>query len=111
MRASSLPVTALLLAGLLLKVAPAHAAEEADLLAEGARLARQTCAACHALEPGAKPGSAAAPSFPAIAAMASATSASLKVFLKTPHAAMPNIMLTEREIDALALYILSLRTN
>jgi hypothetical protein len=33
------------------------------------------------------------------------------VFLKTPHANMPNIMLTEREIDALALYILSLRTN
>ena len=41
--------------------------------------------------------------------MPSTTSVALKVFLKTPHATMPNIILSEAEIDALAAYILSLR--
>ncbi len=93
-----------------LAVSQARAAEEADLIAQGARLASESCAPCHAVRGDAAPGSA-APAFSDIARMGSTTSVSIKVFLKTPHAPMPNIMLTEREIDALALYILSLRTK
>lgn len=51
----------------------------------------------------------AAPSFEAIAAMPSISELAIKVFLQTPHASMPNIMLTQAEVNALAAYTLSLR--
>jgi len=94
-----------LLAG---SIAPASAVEQTGLLADGLRIARESCVQCHAIEGGAKP-SIDAHSFEAIAAMPSTTSVSIKVFLKTPHANMPDIILSEAEIDALAAYILSLR--
>lgn len=94
----------LLLAGLV----PVWAVEQVGLLEEGRRIARESCAQCHVVEGAGKPMSP-APTFAAVAAMPSTTSVAIKVFLKTPHATMPNIMLNEAEIDALAVYILSLR--
>jgi hypothetical protein len=41
--------------------------------------------------------------------MASTTAASLRVFLSTPHARMPDYNLTQREIADLSEYILSLK--
>lgn len=73
---------------------------------DGATIARDVCAPCH-MEAKAGP----APSFAAIARMPSTTRTAITVFLKTPHAPMPNIMLSEDEIDALADFILSHRTN
>ncbi len=105
-----LVVTALfLLAGL----APAWAVEQAGLWDEGRRIARESCSQCHLVEGDEKrvspgPGMQ-GPAFAAVAAMPSTTSVAIKVFLKTPHANMPDIMLSEDEIDALAIYILSLR--
>ncbi len=87
-----------------------RAAQESDLVAHGANIARDLCAQCHALDDGAKQSSS-GPAFPEVARMPSTTSASIKVFLKTPHANMPNIILTEQDIDALALYILSMRAR
>ena len=101
----------LVLAGLV----PACAVEQADLLDEGRRIARESCAQCHLLDAAGKPASPdqrmQGPAFAAVAAMPSTTSVAIKVFLKTPHANMPNIMLSEAEIDALAVYILSLRSR
>ncbi len=88
--------------------APAWAVEQAGLVEEGRRIARNSCAQCHLVEGAGKPTSE-APAFEAVARMPSTTSVALKVFLKTPHATMPNIILSEAEIDALAAYILSLR--
>jgi mono/diheme cytochrome c family protein len=85
----------------------AWAVEQAGLVENGRRIARESCAQCHLVEGAGKPVSE-APSFAAIAAMPSTTSVAIKVFLKTPHANMPNIMLSEDEIDALAAYILGL---
>ena len=93
-----LPI-ALVLLGL---VAPASAQPALD----GATIARDVCAPCHSEAKGGP-----APSFSAIARMPSTTRTAITVFLKTPHAPMPNIMLSEDEIDALADFILSLRTN
>jgi mono/diheme cytochrome c family protein len=97
---------------------PAIAAQEAGLVQAGERIARESCIACHALDDGnVKSRSAgdastgAAPSFGAIAAMASTTEVAIKVFLQTPHANMPNIMLTQNEIDALTAYILDFRNR
>ena len=91
-------------------LAPACAAEQAGLVENGRRIAREACADCHLVEGAGKPRSD-APAFAAVAAMPSTTSTAIKVFLKSPHANMPNFILPEAEIDALAAYILSLRTR
>ncbi len=90
--------------------ASAYGAEQAGLIEAGQRLARDACAQCHLVEGAGKPSSD-APSFAAVAAMPSTTSVAIKVFLKTPHANMPNIILSEADIDAIAAYILSLRNR
>lgn len=104
-----LTVTALFL-GALAPLLAAQPGPPGVLAAEGARIAREWCANCHAVTPGMPPpaGDAAA-SFPAIAAMPSTTELSLRVFLQTPHANMPNYQLSRAETDAIIAYILSLR--
>lgn len=76
----------------------------------GARLARTVCNSCHVIgnDPKAKKPDPAAPSFLDISRMSSTTELSLKVFLRSSHKNMPNIMLTPEEIDSLAAYILGL---
>ena len=91
-------------------LAPARSAEQAGAVEEGRRIAREACAQCHLIEGAVKPATD-APSFAAVAAMPATTSVALKVFLKTPHGKMPDLILGEAEIDALAAYILSLRTR
>jgi mono/diheme cytochrome c family protein len=91
---------------LLLLPVPA-AAQDAGDVARGARIAREACSGCHAERGPAKPG--AAPSFQEIARTPSITMLAIKVFLKSPHADMPNIMLAEDEIDALAAYVVDQR--
>lgn len=91
---------------LLATFGPALAAQDASLVEDGRRIAREACADCHTLAGGKPlPG---VPDFTAIAGMPSTTATAIRVFLKTPHANMPDIILTESEIDALAAYILSL---
>jgi len=85
---------------------PASAQEQAGLVGEGARIAQEACADCHNVS-GSK-SQAGAPDFVAVARMPSTTATSIRVFLKTPHSDMPDIILAEREIDARAAYILSL---
>jgi len=77
---------------------------------EGGRLATMWCASCHQIGP--LPGnlaSDAVPSFRAVANMSSTTALSIRVFLRTPHPAMPDLMLTEDQIDDIGSYILGLR--
>lgn len=91
--------------------ASAHAAQAQTFdPAIGARLARTVCASCHVIgdDPKAKKPDPAAPSFLDISRMPSTTELSLKVFLRSSHKNMPNIMLSTEEIDSLAAYILGL---
>ena len=83
----------------------------ADSIASGHRLAEAWCKACHAIEPNMAGMSDQAPSFTAIANRHGTTALSIKVFLKTSHANMPNIVIAPNEADDLAEYILSLRAN
>lgn len=85
-------------------VAGAAAAQPAD----GRKLARTQCAACHDVGVGKQAQGNEGPSFHDIAKMPSTTELSLKVFLRSSHRNMPNLMLTADEIDALAAYILEL---
>ncbi len=88
-------------------------AEDVGDIRLGRSIASKDCAQCHAMGGKKSPTGTEAPSFDAIANMASASVLSIRVFLRTSHRnkTMPNIMLTEEEVDAVATYILSLRTK
>lgn len=89
---------------------PALAQPEPGDARAGRRLAATWCANCHQIGPGGPgPANDAAPSLPAIAAMPSSTSMSLRVFLQSPHGNMPDYRLTREEMDDVVAYILSLK--
>lgn len=100
-----------LLSCFLLLSGPALAQAPAPILTgEGQRLAQQWCANCHAVAPGQRPPTGdAAPPLATVAARASTTEMSLRVFLQTPHANMPDYQLSRAQTDAVVAYILSLR--
>jgi cytochrome c len=102
---ASIALAASLLIGML------GAAYAADGASEGHRLAEAWCKTCHAVEPHAAGVSDQAPSFASIADRHGTTALSLKVFLKTSHQNMPNLVITPDQADALADYILSLKTR
>jgi len=80
-------------------------------VSEGHRLAEAWCETCHAVEPHMVGMSNQAPSFEAIANRHGTTALSLKVFLKTSHENMPNLVITPDQANALANYILSLKSD
>ena len=94
--------------GLVFMAAPAMAAS-ADPTT-GAQIAKAECASCHAVgaDAEAKSPDPKAPRFIDVANMPSTTELSLKVFLRSSHKNMPNIILAREEIDSLASYILGL---
>jgi mono/diheme cytochrome c family protein len=94
----------LLVAGLCSVAAVAHASPS-----RGEALAQRWCVECHATKPGQQSPNPKAPSFPAIANEPSATEYSLRVFLKTPHATMPNFKMEPDDINDLVGYIRSLK--
>jgi mono/diheme cytochrome c family protein len=76
----------------------------------GRHLAETTCGACHRIGPAASPQSAnpVAPSFVDISRMPSTNELAIKVFLRSSHPTMPNIILSPEEIDSVAAYIVGL---
>lgn len=76
----------------------------------GRQLALQVCAECHLvadeqlLDP-----LVGAPPFYEIAERPSTTELGLRIFFRTPHQNMPNLMLTPQETDDVISYILSLK--
>ena len=94
---------------LLMWFAAAEAQQRGDVAA-GRRLAETWCGSCHLVGPDATRGvSNGVPTFVGIAGDQSTTSVSLRTFLQTPHAGMPDLHLSRDEVDNLAAYILSLR--
>ena len=79
--------------------------------ANGEGIAKTWCSGCHIVDGRVPPigRTDVIPSFPAIAQMKSTTATSLRVFLSTPHANMPDYNLTQREIRDVSEYILTLR--
>jgi cytochrome c len=75
----------------------------------GQRLAEAWCKECHAIS-GAAAGTAnRGPDFVAIANLPSTTELALKVFLRSNHANMPNLILGQTDADEIVQYILSLK--
>lgn len=76
----------------------------------GRTLAREICSLCHDVEPRWMEGAAFyGPAFADIAATPGLTAMRLRVFLRTPHIEMPDLVLTEQEADDVISYILSMR--
>ena len=76
----------------------------------GRRLAETTCRTCHQIAPDtpALNPKSGAPSFVAVSRMPSTNEIAIKVFLRTSHPTMPNLILTPEELDSVAAYILGL---
>jgi mono/diheme cytochrome c family protein len=104
----------LILAG----AAQAQTPPQAELLAEGHRLALTLCSVCHvaAVDQDMPPiGHDPGPPFRDIANRPEITPAALRTFLRIAHSStfppftMPNPHLSDRQIDAMIAYILSMR--
>ncbi len=79
-------------------------------ISQGRELARKVCAECHRVEK-AQASRKLSPvkAFQEVANNSARTALSLRVFLRTPHRNMPNLVLTEAETDNVIAYILSLK--
>jgi mono/diheme cytochrome c family protein len=76
----------------------------------GRAVAETWCVECHEVGPGVRgPSRTAAPPFQAVADDPAATEMALRVFLRTPHAMMPDLRLAPEQADDLIAYILSLK--
>jgi mono/diheme cytochrome c family protein len=76
-------------------------------LSSGRQTAMTVCASCHQVV-GGKSGLG-PPSFSDIANMPSTTLLSLKVFLRSSHKEMPNLIISESDTDDVIAYILGLK--
>ncbi|MBT4906509.1 MAG: cytochrome c [Rhodospirillaceae bacterium] len=102
-----------LAAALLLTTAFAVPVSAQDLVGDpdaGARFAQRACAGCHVVggDWPANPRNP-APAFERVAAEPSVTPLGLRVFLNSPHRNMPNLILSEKEVDDVIAYIMALR--
>ena len=75
----------------------------------GAQIARKWCSGCHRVERNPQSASDGIPTFAAIANSKGMTDTALGVFLRTPHARMPDYSLTRQEIRDVSAYIISQR--
>ena len=78
--------------------------------AASGRVAAQTwCANCHAVD--ARPAAASdqVPGFAVIANRPGVTTDGLRTFLSTPHGRMPNLTLSNNDIENVVAYLLSLK--
>ena len=87
------------------------AAAQQDSIAAGQRLAEAWCKKCHALEAVIAGTPRRAPDFVQIANRPSTTELSLKVFLRSDHTRMPNLIVSPSQAESLVQFILSLKRN
>jgi mono/diheme cytochrome c family protein len=78
----------------------------------GHAFVRENCSDCHEVERTLTELSAFyGPAFVDIAASSGLTATRLRAFLRTPHVEMPDFILTDREIDDIVSYILTLKPS
>jgi mono/diheme cytochrome c family protein len=102
-------VIAALVAGAAVCAGGVAAAQTADP-SGGRKLAETFCSACHNVghDAGAPSPNPDAPSFASVARTPALNDLAIRVFLRSPHASMPNFLLTEPEIDGVIAYIRTL---
>ena len=88
---------------------PAAAADDIGDPVAGRRLAQTWCANCHVFPGSTQATVTGAPSFSAVAADKAMTPLALRAFLLTPHDRMPDLHLSNNEMDDLIAFVLSFR--
>jgi mono/diheme cytochrome c family protein len=95
--------------GVLFLSGPVHGQQRGDPIG-GRSLAARWCSGCHVIGPApSRSATDAVPSFSSIARQPSTTPLTLRAYLRTSHPVMPNFALTDRQIDDVTAYIMSLR--
>ena len=85
-------------------------AQELGSSVRGQRVAETICSECHAIEKGAtRSANANAPTFQNLAKTPGMTAMAFRVWLRSSHKEMPNIMLKTEEIDDVIAYVQSLK--
>jgi mono/diheme cytochrome c family protein len=105
--------SAAILAIMLLALAGGAASASEDIPGDavlGHNLALKVCQQCHHVEAGEREGKLPdPPAFQNLADDTAMTPMALSVFLTTPHSNMPNLILTDAEVDNIIAYIESLK--
>ena len=79
---------------------------------QGQALAETVCSECHAVKPGAvRSPFEHAPTFESIAKMPGMTPTAIRVWLRSAHREMPNIMLQPDEVDNVIAYLQTLKAH
>ncbi len=102
------PATLVIAAALAASSSIACAQEVRGNVASGRDLAGHGCGSCHEIDRG-PPGRSGVASFAQVARLPSTTALSLRVFLRSSHADMPNIQMGETDADDLIPYMLTLK--
>ena len=85
---------------------------EANSVEQGLAYAEQQCASCHTVSAGLDfSPNLAAPTFEEIANTPGMSRLVFGIFLQTPHATMPNLIIEEDQVDALWAYIATLEVK
>jgi mono/diheme cytochrome c family protein len=77
--------------------------------AAGEAYAEKVCAQCHAIHPSGLSPELTAPPFKGVANTPGMTDTALRVWLRTSHPTMPNIVVEPQDMDNVIAYILSLK--
>lgn len=77
----------------------------------GRHLAEHWCGSCHRMSTADAPGRRDVATFAEVARLPSTTALSLRAFLYSSHADMPNIQLSSGDADDLIAFILSLKSK
>jgi mono/diheme cytochrome c family protein len=86
------------------------AAQELGDVRGGRHLAETVCVECHAIDKGApRSPNGNAPTFQTVATTPGMTAMALRVALRTSHKEMPNLVLTNQQIDDVIAYIATLK--
>jgi mono/diheme cytochrome c family protein len=103
-------VAAILTGAVVVASATPIASQEIGDAKRGEAMAKSVCAECHAVEKG-EGGSrnGKAPRFQSLAAARGMTPMALTVALRTSHREMPNLVLSNREVDDLIAYFAVLK--
>ncbi len=95
---------------ILLMVTTASVAQEPGDVHRGRMLAEMTCAECHAIGKNqVRSRNGQAPTFAALANAPGMNAMDIRVALRTSHREMPNLALSNDQVEDVAAYILSLK--
>jgi mono/diheme cytochrome c family protein len=93
-----------------LAAAPPVAAAQLGSVETGRQYVQDVCSSCHAIKPGAEVSPVPeAPTFEQVANTPGMNERALMVFFRTPHASMPNLVITGDDADNVVAYIMSLK--